>query len=121
VDFPAPPARLASRLRRICLALPEAEELPAWQGTSFRIRRRIFAHLFGIEQPSGEPAHIVVCRVEPSELAGLVASGHPYFAVRSGGDRIGMVLGPTTDWDEVGELVTDSYRLLAPKKLAALV
>jgi len=24
-----------------------------------------------------------------------------------------------TDWDEIGELVTESYRLLAPKKLIA--
>jgi hypothetical protein len=25
------------------------------------------------------------------------------------------------DWDEVGELVADSYRLVAPKRLAALI
>jgi len=26
-----------------------------------------------------------------------------------------------TDWQEIGELVTDSYRVLAPKKLTALL
>jgi hypothetical protein len=26
-----------------------------------------------------------------------------------------------TDWDEIRELVTDSYRILAPKKLTALL
>jgi predicted DNA-binding protein (MmcQ/YjbR family) len=27
---------------------------------------------------------------------------------------------PTVDWDEVSELVVDSYRLVAPKRLAAV-
>jgi hypothetical protein len=31
------------------------------------------------------------------------------------------VLDASTDWDEVGELLTESYCLLAPKKLAASV
>jgi hypothetical protein len=32
-----------------------------------------------------------------------------------------MVLDDGVDWDEVAELLTDSYCLLAPKKLVALV
>jgi hypothetical protein len=28
-------------------------------------------------------------------------------------------LGPDTDWGEVSELVEDSYRLIAPKRLVA--
>jgi hypothetical protein len=36
-------------------------------------------------------------------------------------DIAGLVHGAGTDWDEVPDLVTDSYRLLAPKKLAASV
>jgi hypothetical protein len=28
-------------------------------------------------------------------------------------------LGDDTDWEEIGELVTESYRRLAPKKLTA--
>lgn len=31
------------------------------------------------------------------------------------------MLDGDTDWDEVGELVTESYCVLAPKKLVALV
>jgi len=30
-------------------------------------------------------------------------------------------LEPATDWDEVAELMTESYCVLAPKKLVALV
>lgn len=32
-----------------------------------------------------------------------------------------VVIGDDTDWDEVAELVTESYRVLAPKKLTALL
>ena len=30
---------------------------------------------------------------------------------------VGMELGASVDWDEVAELVTESYRLLAPRRL----
>ena len=32
-----------------------------------------------------------------------------------------MVVNADTDWDEVAELFTDSYRITAPKKLVALL
>ncbi len=34
---------------------------------------------------------------------------------------MGMVLDADTDWDEVRGLVTESYCVLAPKKLIALI
>ena len=36
-------------------------------------------------------------------------------------DIVGMVLDAGVDWDEVAELLTESYCVLAPKKLVALV
>ena len=39
----------------------------------------------------------------------------------TGRDRIVVVLTDDTDWEEIRELVTDSYRILAPKKLTALL
>jgi hypothetical protein len=44
-----------------------------------------------------------------------------FFKPSWGPDVLGVVLDDRTDWDEVGELLTDSYCLLAPKKLAARV
>ncbi|HEY2812382.1 MAG TPA: MmcQ/YjbR family DNA-binding protein [Acidimicrobiales bacterium] len=32
-----------------------------------------------------------------------------------------MIIDDNADWDEVAELITDSYCIQAPKKLAALV
>ncbi len=48
--------------------------------------------------------------------------GNP-FAPGWGPGLVSMVLRDdgTTDWDEVKELLTESYCLLAPKKLVALL
>jgi predicted DNA-binding protein (MmcQ/YjbR family) len=44
---------------------------------------------------------------------------YPFRASRAGRDRIVVVLTGNTDWEEIRQLVTDSYRILAPKKLTA--
>jgi hypothetical protein len=60
-----------------------------------------------------------VLRVDPDDREALLSIGHPFFAPRAGRDRIGVRLTDDADWDEIGELVTESYRVLAPKKLTA--
>ncbi len=63
-------------------------------------------------------------RVDPRDREALVSFGHPFFNPRAGHrhrDRIGVRLTDDTDWEEIRELVTESYRLLAPKKLTALL
>ena len=47
--------------------------------------------------------------------------GHPFFHLGWGRDAMGMVIDEHVDWAEVAELVTDSYCMMAPKKLAASV
>ena len=47
----------------------------------------------------------------------LSTLGHPFFRPRWRPGIIGMVLDAGVDWDEVAELVTESYCLLAPQKL----
>jgi hypothetical protein len=44
----------------------------------------------------------------------------PPYVARHGYVGIYLDLGDV-DWDEVRELLTDAYRLVAPKRLAALV
>jgi hypothetical protein len=63
----------------------------------------------------------VVLRADPDERDALLSTGHPYFASRAGRDRVVVLLTDGTDWQEIRELVTDSYRILAPKKLTALL
>jgi hypothetical protein len=55
------------------------------------------------------------------ERDALLSMGHPFFAPRASRGRIGVRLTAYTDWEEIHELVTESYRRLAPKKLTALL
>lgn len=112
------------RLRDVCSALPEAGEAPAapgWPGRELKVHRRVFARVFAMPDPVGDDVTMLVCQVDRDEREALLAAGHPFFATSSSFNRIGVVLDDDTDWDEVGELVTDAYRLVAPKRLAALL
>ena len=71
------------------------------------------------EGPPGKPIPLLVLRAGPDERKVLLSIGHPFFASRAGRDRIAVLLTDDTDWEEIRELVTDSYRILAPKKLSA--
>ena len=67
------------------------------------------------------PATIVTFRSAGQELLALRSSGYPFCYVGFGRDAIAMALDDATDWDEVRELLTESYCLHAPQKLQALV
>lgn len=115
------PAAVFERVRTLCLALPEAELTSDRWAHSFKVRRRVFAHLLAVDEAGGDHVTVLVFTADPDEQEALLASGHPFFPTRSGRNRVGMVLDGSPDWDEVGELVTESYRLVAPRKLAALL
>jgi len=122
------PEDIVERVRTLCLALPEVTvradgSLTRTRSTahSFDIRRRSFCLLVAWEDPAGKPVPLLVLRADPDEREVLLSIGHPFFASRAGRDRIGVLLTGDTDWEEIRELVTDSYRVLAPKKLTALL
>jgi predicted DNA-binding protein (MmcQ/YjbR family) len=124
-------AEIVDRLRSVCLALPETYEESAWLGTRWRIRKKTFAHVLTIDagRPPGyaraaaTDGPVIVLTFESSgpELAALSAAGSPFFKPRWRPTVVGMVLDARVDWDEVAELLTESYCLLAPKKLVELV
>ncbi len=114
------PERTLTELRAVCLALPEVTEQQAWTGRRWQIRRRSFAHVYALDSPDG-PVTAMTFRSAPPELDVLFASGHPFFRPGWGADVVSMVLDAGVDWTEVAELVTESYCILAPKKLVALV
>ena len=117
---------MVERIRTLCLALPEVTVrvdylLVAQRSTaySFDIRRRSFCLLVAVSRSAGKPVPLLVLRADPDERDALLFEGRPFFAPRAGRDRIGVLLTGDTDWEEIRELVTDSYRRLAPKKLSA--
>ncbi len=109
------------RLSERCLALPEAWDEPAWTGHRFLVRKKNFAHVFALSEEDGTVKTIVAVRAPDEEREALLATGHPFFLLGWGRNAVGMVLEDHTDWDEVREIVTESYCVLAPKKLVALV
>jgi hypothetical protein len=122
------PQDIAGRVRALCLALPEVTVRVDGSRTrarstahSFDIRRRSFCLLVAREGPAGKAVPLLVLRADPDEREALLSAGRPFFAPRAGRDRIGVLLTDDTDWAEIHELVTESYRILAPKKLTALL
>jgi len=115
------PEELLTRVRPLALALPESTEAPRPEGAEFKVRRSTFAHVLTVVDPAGNEVTMLVCRADPEEREVLRAIGHPFFIPGSGRDRVGVLLDHSTDWDELAELITESYLLLAPQKLAALV
>jgi YjbR len=122
------PENIFERVRTLCLALPEVTVRVDLSRTSkrstahsFDIRRRSFCLLVAWADSTGKAVPLLVLRADPDERDVLLASGHPFFASRAGRDRIGVVLTDGTDWEEIRELVIESYRILAPKKLTALL
>jgi hypothetical protein len=77
--------------------------------------------LVSVADPTGKPVPLLVLRADPDERDALLSIGHPFFAPRTGRGRIGVLLNDDTDWEEIRELVIESYRALAPKKLSALL
>lgn len=114
------PPEILRRLRPICLGLPQAYEEPAWVGVRWRIRQRTFAHVYTREDDAGEPLCRMTFRAPGDEIEALVAGGYPFSKADWGTDVMRMELEGEVDWDEVAELLTDSYCVLAPKRLAAL-
>ncbi len=122
------PEDIFERVSMLCLALPEVTvrvdaSLTRARSTahSFDIRQRSFCLLVAREGPTGKPVPLLVLRAHPDERDPLVSVGHPFFTPRAGRDRIGVWLTDHTDWQEIRELVTESYRRLAPKKLTELL
>jgi hypothetical protein len=125
------PFEIVAELRAVCLGLPEAYEEQAWVGTRWMVRKRTFAHVLMIESgwppayaraaASDGPMTVVMFRSSGEELDALRNAGHPFFAPVWRADEVGMVVDAGADWDEVRELVTESYCVQAPRKLVELV
>jgi predicted DNA-binding protein (MmcQ/YjbR family) len=113
------PASIVARVRAACAHLPETDEVPTFGGVAWRVRRTTVAHLVSVEHEQA-PLTLVTFHSSGEEHDALLAIGDP-FLPGWGAGLIAMVLREdgSTDWEEVRELLTESYRLAAPKKLIA--
>ena len=126
-----PDAEVVARLGRSALALPEAYEEDAWTGVRWRVRARTFAHVM-VAQPGFEssfrdltgvadPTTVLTFHATGDELLALTHAGLPFYKPPWSPTIVGMVVDGDTDWAEVGDLVTESYRVRAPRKLVRLM
>ena len=100
-------------VRRIALSLPETTEKPSYGTPGFRVKDKLFARI----REEGDV--LVVWCSDLGEKEALIASepekfftlphydGHPTVLVRFG----------AVEADEMRELLTESWRIRAPKKL----
>ena len=120
-DRPEVPDAFVRRIRAVLAALPDCCEEEAWVGTHWRVGSgshwATVAHVFGGE----DQLFRVVFRAEPDEVMAMQHLGPPYFRAGWGRNVVGMVLDEDTDWDELAELLTDSFCLQAPERLAGRV
>lgn len=63
----------------------------------------------------------MILAVDPDEREMLLATGHPFVAGHLNANRIALVIDEQTDWTEVRELITESFRIIAPKRLSARI
>jgi hypothetical protein len=113
--------RHLERLRAICLALPEAVERETWGEATFRVRERIFTmHIDN--DGGGRPA--LWCKAPPGSQTHLIeADPDRFFVPPYVGHKgwIGMWLDRRVAWRDVTIVVKRSFRLTAPKRVAALL
>jgi hypothetical protein len=105
------------RIRKVLSVLPECSEEEAWVGTQWVVRRATVAHVFGGE----DQLFRVTFRAEADEVMALQHLGAPYFRTGWGRNVVGLILDDDTDWEELTELLTDSYCVQAPRELAQRV
>ncbi|HLH63333.1 MAG TPA: MmcQ/YjbR family DNA-binding protein [Ktedonobacteraceae bacterium] len=104
-------------LRSICLAYPEAVETGGVGDPSFKVRDKIFAMQ---HQMDGRMS--LWCKARPGAQQVLVGSEpERYFVPPYVGHHgwVGIWLDIDVDWDIVADLVDESYRITAPKRLLA--
>jgi predicted DNA-binding protein (MmcQ/YjbR family) len=102
------------RLRRLCLALPEVSEVPAWGHPTFRVSGKTFC---AFEIVKGRPS--IAFRLPKSDVAD-VAAREPGFATPYGrGKWASLWLDGKVDWPAIEKLVRVGYRTIAPKRLQA--
>lgn len=116
-ERPDVPTETVRRLAAILDAFPECHSEDAWTGVRWRVGQATVAHVFGGE----DQLYRIMFRAEPDEVMAFEHLGHPYFRAGWSSNAVGIVLDEATDWDELRELLTDSYCVQAPARLASQV
>jgi hypothetical protein len=102
-----------SQIRKVAMSLPHVEERPSYGGRpSWRCGPRMFTWV------PDEPESLVVWVESIEDKSALIDESPDRFFTTNHYDNYPIVLArlATIDIDEAAELITESWRLRAPKK-----
>ena len=114
------PTRPITRLRKLCLALPEAHEVEAWGTPTFRVRNKMFAMYASADTHAGRGRHGVWIKAASGDQERMVKAAPQCFFVppyMGPSGWVGVWLDGVVDWQDVAEFLRDGYRLVAPGRL----
>ena len=114
---------MLARVRAICLGLPETSERLSHGAPTFFVRgKRAFVMV--LTDHHGDGRFALWCAA-PEGMQKMLVEADPkrFFVPPYVGHNgwVGVRLDLPVDWDFVAGLVTDSYRLTAPKRLAVML
>jgi hypothetical protein len=128
------PQNIVDKLGEICLVLPEVYEEEAWVGRRWMVHKKNFAHVLMVHNgypptyarvakigKSNEPICVLTFRTPIPAVVVPRFSREPYFLPGWWPNIVGMSIDAQTDWDIVTSHLEQSYRVLAPKGLVAVM
>jgi hypothetical protein len=113
---------LLARVRQVALAFPGADEKESHGRPAF-YTGKVFGYYGGSVRVAGDwegHDHAILFLADPAERPALEVDGRfwvPAYLGPSG--WLGLDLDSTSDFDEVAELLEESFRATAPKRLVA--
>jgi hypothetical protein len=104
----------AARVRTFALSLPEAAEQETWGTATFRVRNKIFVMFDEKER------HLWVKSTHDEQQALIAMDPDAFFFPSYVGSKgwVGVVVAKA-ERGEVEELITEAWRMTAPKRLVA--
>jgi len=101
-----------TKMREICLSLPDTKETLTWGQPHFRVGEKIFS---GYGEEKGKP--VIGFKLEMEHADEVLKDPRfrraPYVGHKG---WVSMDASAVRDWDEVRPFILESYRLIAPKK-----
>jgi len=104
----------AATVRSFALSLPEAEERETWGDATFRVRNKIFSMFDEKER------HLWIKSTHDEQQALIAMDPNAFFFPSYVGSKgwIGVVISKA-ERGEVEDLLTEAWRLTAPKRMVA--
>lgn len=110
------PETVLAKMREICLSLPDTKETLTWGYPHFRVGEKIFAG-WGAEHDKQS----IGFKLEMEHADAMVMNDTRFTRAPYVGHKGWVSMDPTAikDWNEVRDLIFESYRLIAPKRTVA--